>query len=149
MPSPTTWVLIADATSAKIYVNRGRGSGLEPLPHGELAGVNAHTRDLVSDRPGRAFDSHGAGRHSMEPPTDPHEHEKARFIERLSDFLAERAERGGFDQLVVVAPPRALGLLRDKLTPAVAKRVVHELHKDLIPIPEHELAGHLAEVVTL
>jgi protein required for attachment to host cells len=145
----TTWVLIADAMSAKILVNRGRGTGLALLEDGSFAGVNLPARELAADRPGRTFDSAGHGRHAMEPPTDPKEVEKERFIRAIAGFLGQAAGRRAFDRLVVAAPPAALGLLRAALPDAAAALVAAEVGKDLTNVPEHELGRHLEAVVAL
>lgn len=147
----TTWILIADCLSAKILVNRGAGTGLVPLRDGVFEGLNAPARKIASDRPGRAFDSHGHGhgRHAMEPSSDPHDYEKARFARTVASYLGTAAGRRAFDQLVVVAPPQALGLLRAALPSAAADRVAQEHAKDLTKVPDHQLGRHLRAFVTL
>ena len=41
--------------------------------------------------------------------------------------------------LIIIAPPRALGVLREMYSPTVAKAVRQELHKDLVRAPIHEI----------
>lgn len=145
-----TWILIADGARARIVLNDGPGRGIKPGPDKEFEGVNAPTREIVSDRPGRAFDSSGlGGRHSMEPRTDPHEHEQRLFHQRIAAYLDTAAKNGEFDRLVVVAPPKALGNLRSALTEAVRKKVIGELNKDLTHVPIHDLAAHLGSVLAV
>jgi len=142
-----TWILIADGARARIVLNDGPGRGLKPGPNKEFEGVNAPSREIASDKPGRTFDSAGQGRHSKEPRTDPHEHEQRTFHYRLAAYLGEAAKRGDFDRLVVVAPPKALGNLRAELTDAARKKIVGELNKDLTHVPIHDLAAHLGSVL--
>lgn len=47
------------------------------------------------------------------------------------------------DALVIAAGPKMLGALRDALPKALAAKVTVELHKDLLNLPESELAKHL------
>lgn len=47
------------------------------------------------------------------------------------------------DALVIAAGPKMLGALRDALPKALAAKVTTELHKDLLNLPESELAQHL------
>jgi protein required for attachment to host cells len=53
-----------------------------------------------------------------------------------------RALKNDFEALAIVAPPKALGVLRPLLHKEVVKRVVLELAKDLAnqPIPDIEKA---------
>lgn len=142
----TTWVLIADGSKARLVRQEpaGDGGGLTPLR--EFDGVNRPGRDLTSDRPGRTFDRAGERRHAMQPPTDPKRHEKRRFAHELAGFLDAAAKRGEYDHLILVAPPQALGDLRDELPKAVSDRLAGELAKDLTNLPVHDLPVHLAAV---
>lgn len=144
-----TWILIADGARARIVLNDGPGRGVKPGPDQEFAGVNAPTREIVSDRPGRAFDSVGQGRHSMEPRTDPHDHEQRSFHHRIAAYLDSAAKRGDFDRLVLVAPPKTLGNLRTELSEPTRTKVVGELNKDLTHVPVHELAAHLGSLLAV
>ncbi|MHA1600543.1 MAG: host attachment protein [Alphaproteobacteria bacterium] len=144
-----TWILIADGARARIVLNDGPGRGVRPGPDKDFEGMNAPSREIVSDKPGRSFDSAGQGRHSMEPHTDPHEHEQRTFHHRLAVYLDQAEKRGDFDRLVVVAPPKALGNLRRELTDATRAKVVGELNKDLTHVPIHDLAAHLGSVMAV
>lgn len=144
-----TWILVADGARARILLNDGPGRGVKPGPDKEFEGLNAPSREIVSDKPGRTFDSGGQGRHSKEPRTDPHEHEQRAFHHRLAAYLDGAAKRGEFDRLVVVAPPKALGNLRTELTGAARAKVVGELNKDLTHVPVHDLAAHLGSVLAV
>ncbi len=146
MRQGTTWVLIADGSKARLVRQEppGDGGGLTPVR--EFDGANRPSRDLASDRPGRTFDRAGEGRHAMQPPTDPKRHEKRRFAQELAGFLAAAAKRGAFDRLILVAPPQALGDLRDELPKAVSDRLAGQLAKDLTNLPVHELPAHLAAI---
>jgi protein required for attachment to host cells len=46
--------------------------------------------------------------------------------------------------LLVVAPPRALGVLRDKFPASLQAIVTAELAKDLVRLPTGEIERHLA-----
>jgi len=85
----------------------------------------------------------------MEPRTDPHEHEQNTFHHRLAAYLDQARKRGDFDQLVVVAPPKALGNLRNELTDATRAKVVGELNKDITHVPIRDLAAHLGSVLAV
>ncbi len=131
MEKVTTWVVVADATRARVLENIGPGSGLVEVPEAVFEGPNRPDRKIVSDRPGRSFDSHGHGRHAMEPDTDPARYEKQQFAREIAAWLDKAARRGDFDRIAIVAAPRTLGDLRATLSHVVQERMVCDLAKDL------------------
>lgn len=145
----TTWILVADGTQARLLYNDGPGRGIKPFFEEVLHGRNLPGREIMSDRPGRTFDSFGQGRHAKEPPSDPREVEKRRFAHELAAMLDDALKRGKFDRLVLVAPPKALGQLRAELSKPVRARVSAELGKDLTHLSVRELPQHLASVTAV
>ena len=53
-----------------------------------------------------------------------------RFAATLAELLRQAAAEGKYEDLVVVAPPRFLGLVRGELDPQVQKRLQVSLDKD-------------------
>jgi protein required for attachment to host cells len=109
----------------------------------QFIGVNLKSREINADRPGRAFDSRGAGRHAMEPPTDPHRKVKADFARDVAGVLEHELSVHRYEELVLVAAPQTLGDLRNSLPATVRKKVVAEIDKDLTQVPDHEIGGRL------
>ena len=144
-----TWILVADGSQARLFCNDGPGRGVAPLSDDLLTGCNLAGREIMSDRPGRTFDSVGQGRHAKEPRTDPREVEKRRFAHTLAAMLEDGLKQGRFDCLVLVAPPKALGQLRDQLSKSLRDRVSAELAKDLMQTPLHELPEHLGRIMVV
>ena len=60
----------------------------------------------------------------------------AREVARLLD---EERKKLAFDELVVIAPPKALGRLREAIPRELRKMVTREVDKDLTKLPLHEL----------
>ncbi len=146
----TTWVLVADGARANVYVNAGRGTGLEPVFDYEFAAPTRNPdRRAESDRPGRSFDRFGEGRHAMEPAEDWQHHAKRQFAKSLAEELERNALQKAFDDLVVVAPPEFLGLLRDVLGKNVERHLKAEVGKDLTHIGHKHLPEHLSDVVPM
>jgi protein required for attachment to host cells len=110
----------------------------DPLAH-------KHDRDLVSDRPGRAYESVGHARHAIARENDPRQQEAVRFARRISCRLDDALHRDEFDELLVVAGPPFLGLLRKEISDQVRRRVVHTIHKDHVHSPVEVLREHLPE----
>lgn len=149
MKPTRSWIVIADGARARILENTGPGKGLNPLPGEEMSKRLHPSRDINADRPGRTHDRMGPQRHAMEPPSDPHREEKRQFAEELAELLNTAARLNNFDRLVLVAPAKTLGDLRQSLDKQAAARVSGELPKDLTKVPDHELAGHLGEVIAV
>ncbi len=142
-----TWVLVADGARARLLTRSAKTEPLVPALDHEFIGSNIPSREIDADRPGRSFDSAGEGRHAMEPPTDPKRKRKADFARELAALLDAEAKQGSFDQLVVVAPPQALGDLRAEFSEAVQGLIVEEINKDLVEAPVEELAARLDEAL--
>jgi protein required for attachment to host cells len=137
-----TWILVADQARARIFHGQGN-SRLHEVETLLNPDARINEQEIVSDRPGRAFDSAGSGRHSMGSPVDPKEEEAIRFAKQVTDRLERGRQEGAFERLVLVAAPHFLGLLRKDLHTPLASMVSHELNKDLTRLTERELRSHL------
>jgi protein required for attachment to host cells len=139
-------IVIADGEHARFV----RPDGDKAL-HSDAAfdSIWAHKRseELGSDHPGASFHTGSPAHHSVAPRHDPHALAKQRFAELVGDQLNAAADRGEFDELVIVAPPHVLADVRKELGSAAAGRIVGTLGKDLVNIPDHELWPHVAQWV--
>ena len=143
-----TWILVADASRARIFAVTKKGQPwklIEELEHPESRMKN---RDLDPVEQGRTKQSFGAGhRPRMEPTTEPQEVEKEHFAQQLADKISQAVAEGTCSSLAVVAPPHFLGHLRSRLSDHAAKVVVATLDKDYTGSDARELASRLDEVV--
>lgn len=143
MAGQTEWVLTANAAECRIFEHDKKFAPLEPVRDLEWPEGRLQARDLYADKPGRAFDSAGQGRHAMERTTDPHDEALGRFAREIARVLDEAQQRGAYQRLIISAAPRLLGVLREVLTPAVRQRVLAEFDKDLTASDARELADWL------
>lgn len=141
-----TLVLLASEGAARLFVNEGVGRGLGEI--GALAAGDFPDVDVGhADRPGRG--SAGPGEmalHGLDPHATEREQRRGRFAEHIVAWLARAWEDGGYDRLIVAAPPRFLGELRAALPPALAAALAADLAKDLVKLPLRELPAHFAGV---
>ena len=144
-----TWILLADGTRARIVCNTGPGKGLQEVRGMEFEGENLRSGDIMADRPGRTFDSAGAHRHAMEPPSDPQREAKRSFAAELVARLQEQLQAKAFDRLVLVAAPATLGDIRKALSEPLRGVVCGEISKNLVHVPNQELDDHLADVLAV
>lgn len=150
MKKTVTYILVADGARARLYVNQGVGKGLQPVSGAtHKADLHHHDRDILSDKPGRAYNSVGQARSAMEPQTEWHRFEKHKFAREMAKVLDAAAANKAFDRLVLVAPPATLGDLRMELGEATRKMVTAELAKDLTRHAEQELPQHLEAVLAV
>ena len=101
--------------------------------------------DLGSDRPPRTMESATGIGHAIEPKHDLHDLAKEKFARRVAREVNDTFAQGGFEGLVLVAPPETANEIQDSLDAAAAVRLVGVLRKDLVKVPDHELAPHLEE----
>ena len=103
---------------------------------------------MGADRPTRVFDSHDGSRSGAEQ-TDWHVEAEIAFLRESAQALETLARQPGRPPIVIVAPPRALGVLRDNLGEATRKGLVVEIAKDLVKQPLEEIEAHLAALSAL
>lgn len=128
----TTWVVVADSSRAKIYV--------QDKPTGELQdaidlvhpSARLHGVDLSSDRAGKHVGGFGQGSHMFDARTEAKEHEAENFAREIAERIESGRASDQFQKLVLMAPPEFLGVLREQLSDAVRKLVVEEIAKDLV-----------------
>lgn len=143
MREKNVWVVVADGARARILSADRRARRLTPLEELASEAARRKTSEQVSDRQGRAFESSSPGHRSgMEPRTDPQRHEQVVFARQVAQKLAEAAQAQRFDELYLVAAPKALGDLRDALTDEVRARIVGELDRDLAGLTVPQLEEH-------
>jgi protein required for attachment to host cells len=140
------WVLVCDGRKALLFQNVGD----RVYPKLETREMFQHdapsTRELGADAPGRFF-SPADGRRSSAEPTDLHKEEEDRFLVDLARHLDRYATERGIKDLVIAAPPRALGILREKLPHHVRSLVRAEIDKDYVAMPAYEIEKHLAKAL--
>lgn len=138
----STWVMVANSSVARFFEmdKTGHLKEFNTLIH---PGSRLHGRDLTSDRPGRAFDSVGTGRHAIEQTTSPKEVEFETFAQFIADHLATAHTDKQFDRLYIAAGPHFLGLLRRAMKPGPAKALYSAVDKDMTQMTPDEIQANL------
>lgn len=142
-----TWVLIADGGHAKVLETHGAGSGLEAQADMVFSADLPRSHELLTDRAGRSYESHGHARHAKGDSVDPHRELKRAFAKMLGKVLGTKLAEDRFDRLVLVAPPPALGDLREALPKKVRAKVAGEVAQDLVKTPKSRIWPHLEVVL--
>ena len=141
MPIPNNaLVLVVDGRKMLFFRNHGDQNqiDLRTEAHDERADAD-FDRELKTDAQGSASTSAGFGRDSMEE-TDFKQQDEDNWVKEAAEKLRMRALRNDFDHLCIIAPPKALGVLRKALHKEVEKRVVCSINKEMSgrPIPDIE-----------
>jgi protein required for attachment to host cells len=138
-------IVVADQAEAIFYDTPSLQAQPREVAHISDPLAHLHARDFSSDRPGRSYESVGGQRHAIARENDPRQREAVRFAKRISRRLDEARRKGEYDELIVVAGPPFLGLMRKEMSRPTRERVVHEIHKDLVHSPLESLRKHLPE----
>lgn len=140
-----TWILVANASLAKLYANLGPNKGLKlvkELIHPESRQKNA---DLATDRPG----SMGSTGGTMQPHSIPKTREAKVFAQEIAHTLYQGRATNAFKRAIIVAPPAFMGMLNNLLDAPTAHMVSDRFEKDYTKTPEPELASRLATAINL
>lgn len=138
------WVVVCDGAKALVLENAGD----EKFPNLKTREVyeqpHPKTHDIGTDAPGRAFNSADTNRSAVETP-DWHTEAERDFLCDLAHRLNTALEKGDAKSLILVAPPRALGVLRQECSHshALQHAVRAEIAKDYVKLPVHEIEKHL------
>jgi protein required for attachment to host cells len=153
----TRWILISDASRARLFREDSRVRDYELVASYEHAESRAHERDIVANGNGKSTppprssphgghaSSGGFGRSAPVADADPKEFEAVRFARQLSDVLARGLNDHAYNALIVAAPPKFLGVLKESLTLEVSKHVEVALNKDLTKLGAREIQVRVRE----
>jgi protein required for attachment to host cells len=146
-----TWVLVADAHHARIF--DVQDAGLAPRLRMTIRARPDGSAAVVGGRPDEAA-GHGAKSGGPEHgwttgDYTPGEAEQQRFVHDLVHVLERGVSETHLHHLVLVAPPKLLGLLRGGLTRELAPRLRASMHKDWGHLPDGELAEHVRGLVEI
>ena len=136
------WVVVCDGAKALVLENAGDAKSLNLKAIKVIEQKDLPTHELGADVPGRAFNSVGNLRSAVGQ-TDWHDETERAFLTHLVQHLDAAIAAGKTSSLIVVAPPRALGMLRPAYSHAVRGAVRAELAKDLVKHTVGDIEKHL------
>jgi protein required for attachment to host cells len=137
------WIVVCDGKKALVLENAGNTKSRNLKTVYVFEHPDHKTHELGTDAPGRTVSSVGKGRSAVEP-TDWHAQEEERFLRNLAGYLDAQVKAGKAKALIVVAPPPALGVLRQAYSDDVRGALREEIDKDLVKLPVREIEQHLA-----
>ncbi len=134
---PRIWMLVVDGAAARIYQHTGHRephtsklelvSGAEFVREKSKSGKNWFGQSFFAAL-GRA--PHGVNTHEN--------HKRLldiKFLRGVIDWLVKQDRQSAFEKLVVAAPSRTLGDLREIMPPNLRARIISEIDADLTKAP--------------
>lgn len=132
------WVVVCDGRKALILENEGDAvfPNLRTRETHEHDGAKTH--EMGTDRPGRVHESAGPGRSAVEQ-TDWQDQAESNFLQNIAKRLDDAISRQETASMIIVAAPRALGVLRPAYSQAVQDAISAEIAKDLVNMPVYDI----------
>jgi protein required for attachment to host cells len=148
----TTWIVAADSSRARFLQVAHPEKKLVEIEALVNPQARLQDRDLQTDAEPR-FNGHGGvGKPGSAPTGGPAsdretqgavEHSVRVFAKDIGRYLEQARNQHRYDELVLVAPPKFLGALRQELDKEVEKLVAEELPKDLSWFNARDIESYL------
>lgn len=141
----TTWIVVADASKAKIYsahkasLFNGNGQKLALVSEHEHPESRKLDTALASDKQGKF------GLATFVEASDPHKYEEERFAMELAKKLIKDRSENLFHDLIFIAPATFIGMLNKHLPDPLTKLVNLTIEKNYTRFDENELVLRLQE----
>lgn len=140
-----TWIVLANARTARIVQNRGPGKGILATEETVL-----HALDPVefSDDPG-VFQNSADQSRSAADRNDPKRLAETVFARTILSHLTAALKHAKFNRLILTAGPHMLGNLRSEMPAELRDFVVAEIDRDLTQLTLDDLPTHLRNAIAI
>ena len=126
-------VVVADESKAIAYTRAHLSGPLREIRTFENDAARLKAGDILADKGGRSFDSHGHGRHTLaNEKADPKKHLAEKFARDIAEYIAVDVHNGTCRGYALVAAPHFLGLLRNELTTRTSAEPYATVDKDVV-----------------
>ncbi len=134
------WVIVADGGAARFFESEKQGARLvERLDRA----LHPQPPERPRERLPRVHDRMGPARHNIEPRQYPRDAHEEKFLKDVAAAVSAAAEADIFKSLVLCAPPRPMGILREHLSEIALQRLEQVLVKDYVKASVDEIDAHL------
>lgn len=144
LPNAPTCIVACAATCARLWTSSSRYGDWSSLAEFVDEDAARPEKEFASDRPGRAFDIVGGGRHAMSTSESGRRHEARQFARQIADYLNRAIAGGDFEHLVLIASPAFLGHLRAELSALARRKIVFEASKDLTDLDADDIKKYFS-----
>lgn len=142
------WYVVANRAGAVFYSD-GDGGKFHFIARLENEKGRLTESELDSDKPGKGFSSGGGGtiHHGLDRRSKHHEAAAKDFAGRIAVELEAARREDRFSELVLVAEPHFLGLLREALKPETKRAVRHEVRREYAQGSDAELRAQIIAAI--
>jgi len=119
---PVTWILAVDGHEAHIWECHERGGALK-----KISDAVSHVKQPVK------------------PHSDPHDHAEAVFATGVAESLTKALDAKRFERLILAAPPRTLGVMRQHITPRLKAVIAGEVDRELTKSDAKAVLEHVRQ----
>jgi protein required for attachment to host cells len=139
LPNEPTCVVACSSARARFWRSTSRFGEWKSLAELQDESAVLAESELVSDRPGRAFDIVGEGRHAMSQPESAQDHQTLLFARQVADYLNDAIAESRVNKLVILAAPEFLGYLRAELSNTALKSIALAESRNVSDLGEQEI----------
>ncbi len=136
------WVVVCDGGKALILENVGDGVFPNLRTREVHTQADAATREAGTAAPPRTHQVEGVGRRGVNELGG--QDSEQSFLIDVAARLDAALGAGEAKSFILVAPPRALGVIREACSPALRQAIRAEVDKDYVNMPVHEIEKRLA-----
>ena len=109
-------VVVGEESQAVVYRRATVSAPLQDTTTFENEAARLKTGEILADKGGRSFDSHGHGRHTMaNEKADPKKHLAVQLARDVAEYIRADVHKGTCRGYALVAAPKFLGMLRTEL----------------------------------
>jgi protein required for attachment to host cells len=132
-------IVVADAARARIFKTVEKLTDMTEIE--ELTHPESRLRDkeLGADPPVRSANQKG----SLQPRTFPKDYEEQSFAKELGKRLKELHIQLQYEELILIASPRFLGMLRNELDTTIERLLSRSINKELLDSSVDELIEYI------
>ena len=138
------WILIANASVARLFSRESDSRPLVPLQTMEHSESRLKSSELADDRLGHGSADRRPGGVSFEPRLDPRRKEHLHFAHTLAQRLEEGLASSAYDRVTLYASSPFLGELKGQLSPATTEALRAAVDVDLTSYGLRELEERIA-----
>lgn len=148
MHSPETWMLVADRSRVRLFKERHDelGTSIDLIFDSPNPDGRKHGRDLVTDRPGRAFEGRGDARHAYGNSFQPQDAVTEKLVRQTTEFIQDLRLKEG-TELILIAESQLLGMLRSALAKQAPQLSIACHEKDFAWLKNGELEQRLRALI--
>jgi protein required for attachment to host cells len=121
-------IVVADAARARLFKTEEKITDISELDELSHPESRLRDRELGSGTPVKSANQKG----SLQPRTSPKDYEEQSFAKELGKHIKSLHNDLHFEELILIASPRFLGMLRNELDSTLDKLVSKSINKELL-----------------